>query len=55
MPGSVALAFIHPYVDYHNLMCMGYVAFYVVFFVLYEKGKETNEKYDKLFHALRLL
>ena len=43
--GAGALAFINPEADYHNLMLMGYAVFYVLFFLLYERGKEPRETY----------
>ena len=43
--GAGALAFMNPGLDYHNLMLMGYVVFYLFFLVLYERGKDTNEKH----------
>ena len=43
--GAGALAFVNPYVDYHNLMLMGYLVFYLLFIIIYEKGTEKNEKY----------
>ncbi len=42
--GAGALAFINPSVDYHNLMLMGYVIFYLFFILVYERGTEKNEK-----------
>lgn len=41
--GSSALAFINPSLDYHNLMLMGYVVFYLFFVILYERGEERKE------------
>ena len=46
--GAGALAFINSGVDYHNLMLMGYSAFYLFFLVLYERGTGTNENYTCL-------
>ena len=43
--GAGALAFINPSVDYHNLMRMGYVVFYLFFLLLYERGSETKENH----------
>ena len=43
--GAGALAFINASVDYHNLMLMGYVAFYLIFLILYEKGVDKNERF----------
>ncbi|MBQ4517848.1 MAG: glucosyltransferase domain-containing protein [Clostridia bacterium] len=40
--GGTALAFANAGVDYHNLMLMGYVIFYLFFLVLYER--ETGQK-----------
>lgn len=41
--GAGALAFINAAVDYHNLMRMGYVTFYLLFLILYERGSEAKE------------
>ena len=41
--GASALAFVNAKVDYHNLMRMGYVAFYLLFLLLYERKTEQNE------------
>lgn len=41
--GAGLLAFINPQVDYHNLMRMGYVAFYLLFLLLYERGTEADD------------
>ncbi|MBQ7040015.1 MAG: glucosyltransferase domain-containing protein [Clostridia bacterium] len=46
--GAGALAFINAGVDYHNLMLMGYSVFYLFFLVLYERGKEKNEKHTSV-------
>lgn len=46
--GAGALAFINAYVDYHNLMLMGYSVFYLFFLILYEKGKEKNETHTRI-------
>ena len=43
--GAGALAFVNPSVDYHNLMLMGYSAFYLLFLILYERETESQEKY----------
>ena len=43
IPGAALLAFINPKVDYHNLMRMGYVAFYLLFILLYERGTESGD------------
>lgn len=43
--GAGALAFINAYVDYHNLMRMGYMVFYLFFVILYERKTETKEKF----------
>ena len=40
--GAAVLALVNPHVDYHNLMLMGYSAFYIMFLILYER--ETKEK-----------
>ncbi len=40
--GAGALAFINAGVDYHNLMRMGYVVFYLFFLLLYERGKDKK-------------
>lgn len=45
LPGACALALLNPAVDYHNLMRMGYLVFYLFFLLLYEKrerGRETD-------------
>lgn len=42
--GAGALAFVNASVDYHNLMRMGYAAFYLFFLILYERGADTNVK-----------
>ena len=42
--GAGALAFVNAGVDYHNLMLMGYVVFYLFFLILYERGNDKNEK-----------
>ena len=42
--GAGALAFINAGIDYHNLMLMGYVVFYLFFLILYERRTETTEK-----------
>ena len=41
--GAAALAFINAYVDYHNLMRMGYCVFYLFFLLLYERDTEKKE------------
>ena len=40
--GGTLLAFVNAWIDYHNLMLMGYVVFYLFFILLYERiaGKE---------------
>ena len=43
--GAGALAFINSGIDYHNLMLMGYVVFYLFFIILYERGAEAKEKH----------
>ena len=35
--GAAALYFLNPWVDYHNLMTMGYAAFYLCFVLFYER------------------
>ena len=42
--GAGALAFVNPSVDYHNLMLMGYLVFYLCFIIIYERGTEKTEK-----------
>ena len=42
--GAAALAFINPDIDYHNLMLMGYVVFYLFFILIYERGSGKSEK-----------
>jgi hypothetical protein len=44
IPGACILAFINAGVDYHNLMLMGYVIFYLLFLMMYERNNETTEK-----------
>lgn len=46
--GAGALAFVNPLVDYHNLMLMGYAAFYLLFVIIYEKGEEKSEKHTAI-------
>ena len=43
--GAAALAFINAEIDYHNLMLMGYVVFYLFFLILYERETENPEKH----------
>ena len=43
--GAGALAFVNPSVDYHNLMRMGYLVFYLLFIIIYERKAEKNEKH----------
>jgi len=45
---SGALAFINASVDYHNLMLMGYLVYYLFFVVLYERGKGHKEENSKI-------
>lgn len=40
--GAGALAFINAGIDYHNLMLMGYVVFYLFFLILYERGEDSG-------------
>lgn len=40
--GGTALAFINPFVDYHNLMLMGYSVYYIVFVLLYEQNVRAS-------------
>jgi len=40
--GAGALVFVNASVDYHNLMRMGYVVFYLFFIQLYEKDEEKH-------------
>ena len=35
--GAAALYFLNPWVDYHNLMTIGYAAFYLIFVLFYER------------------
>lgn len=42
--GATCLAFINADIDYHNLMLMGYVVFYMFFIILYEKGNDKTLK-----------
>lgn len=41
--GAGVLAFINADIDYHNLMLMGYVVFYLFFLILYERGTDTDK------------
>ena len=43
--GSSALAFVNADVDYHNLMLMGYVVFYMFFIILYERKTCKKEEF----------
>ncbi len=43
--GAGALSFVNASVDYHSLMRMGYVVFYLFFLILYERGTEANKKH----------
>lgn len=40
--GASVLCFINSGIDYHNLMKMGYVIFYLLFILLYEKSANQN-------------
>lgn len=42
--GGNLLAFINAEADYHNLMLMGYIIFYLFFIMLYEKGNIKKDK-----------
>lgn len=42
--GAGALTFINAWIDYHNLMLMGYSVFYLFFLILYERGSDTSKK-----------
>ena len=44
IPGACILAFINASVDYHNLMRMGYVIFYLMFLIMYERNGRMTEK-----------
>ncbi len=44
IPGACILAFINASVDYHNLMRMGYVIFYLMFLIMYERNDGLSEK-----------
>ena len=46
--GAGALALINAWIDYHNLMLMGYSVFYLFFLILYERGTDTNEFYTSI-------
>ena len=46
IPGACILALINAGVDYHNLMLMGYVIFYLLFVFLYEKDSEGRDKWN---------
>jgi len=43
--GAGALAFVNAFIDYHNLMLMGYSVFYLFFLILYERGQDINKKH----------
>ena len=43
-----ALAFINAGIDYHNLMRMAYVVFYLFFLILYERGSGTSETHTRI-------
>jgi hypothetical protein len=42
--GGTVLAFINAGVDYHNLMLMGYIVYYICFIILYERGEISEGK-----------
>jgi hypothetical protein len=42
--GASALAFINPFIDYHNLMMMGYAVFYLFFLIIYERGDCQSDR-----------
>jgi hypothetical protein len=46
--GASALCFINSEVDYHNLMKMGFVVFYLLFILQYEHVSWENEKVRKV-------
>lgn len=46
--GACALAFINASIDYHNLMLMGYVIFYLIFLLIYERGIEKRKVYSAI-------
>ena len=46
--GASALSFINSEVDYHNLMKMGFVVFYLLFILQYEHVSWENEKVRKV-------
>ncbi len=46
--GAGSLAFVNPSIDYHTLMLMGYVVFYLLFLIIYERGAETKERYTEV-------
>ena len=46
--GACALAFVNPSVDYHNLMLMGYLVFYLLFIMIYERKTDKNENYTAI-------
>ncbi|MBQ3054913.1 MAG: glucosyltransferase domain-containing protein [Oscillospiraceae bacterium] len=46
--GAGALAFVNASVDYHNLMRMGYVVFYLLFLLIYERGQEHTETHTAI-------
>lgn len=44
IPGACILALINASVDYHNLMRMGYVVFYLMFLIMYERNSGMPQK-----------
>lgn len=53
--GAGALAFVNPSVDYHNLMLMGYLVFYLLFIIIYERKAEKNENHTAVKRWIILL
>ncbi len=46
--GAASLAFINPQIDYHNLMLMGYLVFYLFFIFLYERENLENKIFPNI-------
>ena len=46
--GASVLAFVNSSIDYHNLMKMGFVAFYLLFIIQYEKADFKSVKLNSL-------
>ncbi len=46
--GASVLAFINSGIDYHNLMKMGFLVFYLIFILQYEESDFTNQKLTRV-------